>query len=140
MAFTSHVTIVGNLTKDPEITYTKSGKAKCLLNVAVNTRRKAEDGSWVDGDPQFYRIVAWEYLAENAGDSLSKGNRVMVAGTLKYRSWKGDNDEHHSIIEIVADDIGASVRFATIDGIVKATKSGGSSSENVPDSAYDEDY
>jgi single-stranded DNA-binding protein len=83
----THVTIVGNLTDDPEVTFTPNGAAVCNFRLAVTARIKDGD-TWKDGDTSFYRITAWRQLAEHVGDSLSKGNRVIVLGQLRARSWE----------------------------------------------------
>ena len=78
----THVTITGNLTDDPEVTFTPSGQAVCNFRLAVTPRVKDGD-SWRDGDTSFFRITAWRQLAEHVGDSLSKGDRVIVPGQLR---------------------------------------------------------
>jgi Single-strand binding protein family len=83
----THVTIVGNLTDDPEVSFTPNGAAVCNFRVAVTARIKDGD-TWRDGDTSFYRVTAWRQLAEHIGDSLAKGNRVIVVGQLRARSWE----------------------------------------------------
>jgi single-strand DNA-binding protein len=83
----THVTITGNLTDDPEVTFTPSGQAVCNFRLAVTPRVKDGDG-WKDGDTSFFRITAWRQLAEHIGDSLSKGDRVIVTGQLRSRAWE----------------------------------------------------
>ena len=83
----THVTIVGNLTEDPEVSFTPNGAAVCNFRLAVTARIKDGD-SWRDGDTSFYRITAWRQLAEHIGDSLAKGHRVIVLGQLRARSWE----------------------------------------------------
>jgi Single-strand binding protein family len=78
----THVTIVGNLTDDPEVSFTPNGAAVCNFRVAVTARIKDGD-TWRDGDTSFYRITAWRQLATHIGDSLAKGNRVIVVGQLR---------------------------------------------------------
>ena len=81
----SHVTITGNLTDDPEVTFTPNGAAVCNFRLAVTPRVKDGNG-WKDGDTSFFRITAWRDLATHIGDSLAKGNRVIVIGQLRARS------------------------------------------------------
>ena len=81
----THVTIVGNLTDDPEVSFTPNGAAVTNFRLAVTARIKDGEG-WRDGDTSFYRITAWRQLAEHIGDSLSKGNRVLVVGQLRART------------------------------------------------------
>ncbi|HET9291197.1 MAG TPA: single-stranded DNA-binding protein [Actinomycetes bacterium] len=83
----THVTITGNLTDDPEVTFTPNGAAVTNFRLAVTARLKGGE-SWRNGDTSFYRITAWRQLAEHIGDSLSKGNRVIVLGQLRARSWE----------------------------------------------------
>jgi single-strand DNA-binding protein len=108
----THVTIVGNLVDDPELRFTPQGAPVANLRVAVTARIKDDDG-WRDGDTSFYRITAWRSLAENAGDSLSKGDRVIVTGTLRQRSWETPEGDKRQVVEITADEIGPSLRWAT---------------------------
>lgn len=109
------VTIVGNISKDPELRYTASGAALLAFGVAINVRKKLADGSWEDGEPEFHDVVAWRDLAENAAESLTKGMRVMVSGSLQQRKWKADDGSNRSKTEIVADEIGPSLRWAAVD-------------------------
>ena len=109
-------TITGNLTREPEIRYTREGQATTQLGVAVN-RRWQDKGTqeWQEAT-SFFDVVCWRDLAENVALSLSKGMRVVVSGRIEQRSWKTDDGEHRSKVEIVADEIGPSLRFATADG------------------------
>jgi single-strand DNA-binding protein len=108
-------TITGNLTREPEIRYTKEGHATAQLGVAVNRRwldRVSDE--WQEAT-SFFDVVCWRDLAENVALSLSKGMRVVVSGRIEQRSWESDDGEHRSKVEIVADEIGPSLRFATAD-------------------------
>jgi single-strand DNA-binding protein len=108
-------TITGNLTREREIRYTKEGQATAQLGVAVNRRwqdrvtQEWQEATW------FFDVVCWRDLAENVALSLSKGMRVVVTGRLEQRSWETDEGEHHSKVEITADEIGPSLLFATAD-------------------------
>ena len=111
----SNTTITGNLTREPEIRYTKEGQATAQLGVAVNRR-------WLDRTTQewqeatsFFDVVCWRDLAENVALSLTKGMRVIVTGHIEQRSWETDEGEQRSKVEIVADEIGPSLCFATAD-------------------------
>ena len=108
----THVTIVGNLTDDPEVTFTPNGAPVCNFRLAVTARVKDGEG-WRDGDTSFYRITAWRGLAEHIGDSLAKGNRVIVLGQLRARSWETPEGERRSVAEIEADEVAASLKWAT---------------------------
>ena len=108
----THVTITGNLTDDPEVTFTPNGAAVCNFRVAVTARIKDGEG-WRDGDTSFYRITAWRQLATHIGDSLSKGNRVLVIGQLRARSWETPEGERRTVVEVQAEEVGPSLRWAT---------------------------
>jgi single-strand DNA-binding protein len=108
-------TITGNLTREPEIRYTKEGQATTLLGVAVNRRWQDKSTQEWQESVSFFDVVCWRDLAENVALSLSKGMRVVVTGRMEQRSWETDEGEHRSKVEIVADEIGPSLRFATCD-------------------------
>ena len=109
------VTIAGNLTRDPEIRYTRDGQATVTFGLAVNRRWQNRQTSQWEESTSFFDIVAWRELAENVALSLTKGARVVVSGRLEQRSWETDDGERRSRVELVADDIGASLRFATAE-------------------------
>ena len=106
------VTIVGNLTRDPELRFTPSGQATASFGLAVNRRwQDKQSGEWQEAT-SFFDVVCWREMAENASESLSKGSRVVVTGRLEQRSWE-TNGEKRSKVEIVADEIGPSLRWAS---------------------------
>lgn len=108
-------TITGNLTRDPEIRYTREGLATTTLGVAVNHRwLDRASGTWEEAT-SYFDVVAWRELAENVALSLAKGMRVVVTGRLDQRSWESDEGERRTKVEIVADEIGAGLRYATVD-------------------------
>ena len=108
-------TITGNLTREPEIRYTKEGQATAQLGVAVNRRWQDRSTQEWQESTSFFDVVCWRDLAENVALSLSKGMRVVVTGRLEQRSWETEDGEHRSKVEITADEIGPSLRFATAD-------------------------
>jgi single-strand DNA-binding protein len=108
-------TITGNLTREPEIRYTKEGQANTLLGVAVNRRWQDRETKEWNESTSFFDVVCWRELAENVALSLAKGMRVVVTGRLEQRTWETDEGERRSKVEIVADEIGPSLRFATAD-------------------------
>jgi single-strand DNA-binding protein len=112
---TTTTTIVGNLTRDPEIRYTREGQATATLGVAVNRRWQNRVTEEWEESTSFFDVVTWRDLAENVALSLTKGMRVVVTGRIEQRSWETDDGEHRSKVEIVADEIGPSLRFATAD-------------------------
>ena len=106
------VTLVGNLTRDPELRFTSSGQAQATLGIAVNRRwQNRQSGEW-DEQTSFFNIVCWREMAENVAHSLQKGARVVVTGRLEQRSWES-NGEKRSVVEVIADEIGPSLRWAT---------------------------
>ena len=112
MAADNHTTIVGNLVDDPELRFTNTGIAVANLRVAV-TQRIQQDGEWRNGDTSYLKVNVWRGQAEHLADSLSKGDRVMVTGRLRQRSWETPEGEKRSVAEIEADEVGASLKFAT---------------------------
>ena len=107
------VELVGNITRDPELRFTSGGTAVATFGLAVNRRwRNAQTNEW-DEEVSFFDVVCWRDLAENVTESLTKGNRIMVSGRLQVRSWETDNGEKRSKVEILADEIGPSLRWAT---------------------------
>jgi single-strand DNA-binding protein len=111
----STVTIIGNLTRDPEIRYTTGGAAKASFGVAVSRRWQNRQSQEWEEQTSFFNVVAWRQLAENASATLQKGSRVVVSGRLEQRSWETEQGEKRSIVEVVADDIAVSLRFATAE-------------------------
>ena len=124
MASDNQVIIVGNLTDDPELRYTPNGAAVCKFRVAVNRRFKDESGNWKDGETSYFSVNAWRSLGENVAESLTRGTRVLVAGRLQWRSWETQDGEKRTAVEIEADEIGPSLRWATAK--VEKTSRGGS--------------
>jgi single-strand DNA-binding protein len=119
------VTLVGNLTEDPELRYTAQGAAVANFRIAVSKRiRDPQTNEWKDGDTSFFRINVWRQLAENVAESLTKGTRVVVTGTVRQRSYETQEGEKRSVFEIEATDVGPSLKFATAKP-ERANKSGG---------------
>jgi len=108
----THVTITGNLTSDPELKFTPNGAAVANFRVAV-TSRVRDGNTWRDGDTSFYRITCWRDLAEHVTDSLGKGDRVLVIGQLRMRSWETPEGEQRSVVEVEADEVAPSLKWAT---------------------------
>jgi len=112
MANGNTITIVGNITRDPEIRYTPTGTAKATFGVAVNRRwQDRASGEWQE-QTSFFDVVCWGDMAEHVQESLEKGTRVVVTGRLEQRSWETEQGERRSKIEIIADDVGPSLRWA----------------------------
>ena len=137
MASENSVTLVGNLTKDPELRYTTGGRGVASFGLAVN-RRYQVNGEWQE-QVSFFNIVAWGDLGENAAASLSKGNRVIVTGRLEQRSYETKEGEKRSVTEVIADELGPSLRRAQaqVERISRdAATSGGGGGRSAPDPVY----
>jgi single-strand DNA-binding protein len=107
--------LTGNITRDPEIRYLADGQATTLIGVAVNRRWQNRVTQEWEEATSYFDVVCWRDLAENAALSLTRGMRIMVSGRLDQRSWETEDGERRSKVEIVADEIGPSLRFATAD-------------------------
>jgi len=111
----STVTIVGNVTRDPELRYTPSGAANASFGVAVNERwRDKQTNDWKE-QVSFLDVVCWREMADNVCETLAKGTRVVVTGRLQQRSWEDSDGNKKSKVEIVADEIGPSLRWASAE-------------------------
>ena len=113
MASDNQITIVGNLTDDPELRYTSNGAAVANFRVAYSTRIRDAAGNWTDGETSFFTVNCWRALAENAAETLTRGTRVVVTGRLKQRSWENQEGEKRSAVEVEADEVGPSLKWAT---------------------------
>jgi single-strand DNA-binding protein len=109
----THVTITGNLTDNPELKYTPNGAAVANFRIAVTARVRDGEG-WRDGDTSFFRINVWRQLAEHVADSLSKGDRAVLIGRLKSRSWETPEGDKRSVVEVEADEVAPSLRWAIV--------------------------
>jgi single-strand DNA-binding protein len=118
------VTLVGNITRDPEMRYTAGGAANCTFGLAVNRRWMNRQTNEWEERTSFFNVVCWREMAENVSESLGKGARVVVTGRLEQRSWETDNGEKRSVVEIAADEVGPSLRWATAT-ITKNERRGG---------------
>lgn len=118
----NNVTVVGNLTRDPELKYTPSGAAVVKFGIAVNRSYTNRNGDKVE-QTSFVNVSAWANLAENIAESLHVGDRVIVNGRLESHSWETEEGQKRSTIEIQADEVGPSIRWATVT--INKTKRGG---------------
>jgi single-strand DNA-binding protein len=108
------VTVIGNLTNDPELRFTPSGQAVASFTVASSTRlRDPQTNEWKDGDTTFLRCSVWRQYAENVAESLTRGMRVIVNGRLKQRSYETKEGEKRTVYEVDVDDVGPALRYAT---------------------------
>jgi single-strand DNA-binding protein len=108
------VSFAGNLTDQPEVHYTDSGIARAMFRVAVSSRREQE--------ASFFTVVVWRDQAEHAAESLSKGSRVVIVGRLQQRAWTAEDGSARSTVEVVAEELGPSLRWATAT-TTRATRS-----------------
>src|SRR3954464_8290306 len=125
MAGETVITVVGNLTNDPELRFTPSGAAVASFTVASTPRTlDRATNEWKDGEALFLRCSIWRQAAENVAESLQKGARVIVQGRLKQRSFETREGEKRTVIELEVDEIGPSLRYATAN-VTKASRGSG---------------
>ena len=130
MAGETVITIVGNLTADPELRFTTSGAAVAGFTVASTPRFfDRQSGEWKDGDALFMRCNIWRQYAENVAESLTRGARVVVTGRLKQRSFETKEGEKRTVVELEVDEIGPSLRYATAK-VNKVSRSQGNGGGN----------
>lgn len=116
------ITVVGNLTREPELRYTPSGAAVAKFGIAVNRFYTNRSGEKVE-QTDFFNVNAWRQLAENIAETLTTGTRVVVTGRLQSRSWETEEGQRRTVVEIEADEVGPSLRWATAQ-ITKVTRGG----------------
>lgn len=113
MANGNSVSLVGNVTRDPELRFTNTGQATATFGLAVNRRwQNRQTQEWEEAT-SFFDVVCWREMAENVAESLTRGARVIVSGRLEQRSWETPDGDKRSKVEVVADEIGPSIRWAT---------------------------
>jgi len=133
------ITVIGNLTNDPELRFTPSGAAVASFTVASTPRMMDKaTNEWKDGDALFLRCSVWRQAAENVAESLQRGARVVVTGRLKQRSFETKEGEKRTVVELDVDEVGPSLKYATAK-VTKASRGGGgngySSGSGAPQSA-----
>jgi single-strand DNA-binding protein len=117
------VTVVGNVTRDPELRFTPSGQATASFGLAVNRRwQNRQTQEWEEAT-SFFDVVCWREMAENVSESVTRGSRIIVTGRLEQRSWETPDGDKRSRVEIIADELGPSLRWATAQ-IVKNERRG----------------
>jgi len=126
MAGETTITVVGNLTDDPELRFTPSGAAVAKFRIASTPRTMdRQSGEWKDGEPLFLACNVWRDAAEHVAESLQRGARVIVQGRLRQRSYETREGEKRTVYELEVDEIGPSLRYATAK-VQKMSRSGGS--------------
>ncbi|MFD1505950.1 single-stranded DNA-binding protein [Georgenia yuyongxinii] len=125
MAGETVITVVGNLTADPELRFTPSGAAVASFTVASTPRTfDRQSNEWKDGETLFLRCSVWREAAENVAESLTKGTRVIVQGRLVQRSFETREGEKRTVVEMQVDEVGPSLRYATAK-VTRASRGGG---------------
>ena len=120
MAFDNTLTITGNMVNDPELRFTPNNLAVCEFRMAWNLRK--QNG---DEESMFFNVTCWRSLAENVAESLGKGDRITVTGRLNWRSWETDDGQKRQVVDIQAEEVGVSLRWATAE-VSRNSRSGGS--------------
>jgi single-strand DNA-binding protein len=137
MAGETVVTVVGNLTADPELRFTQSGAAVANFTVASTPSHfDKQSGKWVDDPALFLRCNVWRQVAENVAESLTRGARVVVSGRLRQRSFETKEGEKRTVVELEVDEIGPSLRYATAKVQKVERSSGGTSSSSPADDPW----
>lgn len=113
MANGNNVDLIGNVTRDPELRFTPSGQAVATFGLAVNRRWQNRQTQAWEESTSFFDVVCWAQLAENVAESVTKGTRLIVSGRLDQRSWETAEGDKRSKVEVVADEVGPSLRWAT---------------------------
>jgi single-strand DNA-binding protein len=129
MSEVERMTLVGNLTADPELRFTPSGLQVANLRLAVTPRTRQQDGTWKDGETSFHTVTVWRDQAEHTAETLRKGARVIVVGRPKERTWTDQDGTEHQVTEVDAEELGPSLRWAT----AKVTRTNGRRTSGQPD-------
>lgn len=139
MAGETIITVVGNLTADPELRYTQNGLPVVNFTIA-STPRTFKDGEWKDGDALFLRASCWREFAEHVAGSLSKGMRVIAQGRLRQRSYQDREGNNRTAIELEVDEIGPSLRYATAQVTRAASKADAQKGQSAQPAAQGEQW
>ena len=146
MANGNNVTVIGNCTRDPELRFTAGGQAVASFGLAVNRRwQNRQTNEWEEA-VSFFDVTCWAQLAENVAESITKGSRIIVSGRLDQRSWETQDGDKRSKIEIVADEIGPSLTYATAQVVRNERRegfdggSGGASAPRAPQNSAPAGY
>jgi single-strand DNA-binding protein len=137
MAGDTTITVVGNLTDDPELRFTPTGAAVAKFRVASTPRYlDKQTNEWKDGDPLFMACVVWRQMAENVAESLTRGARVIVTGSLRQRSYETREGEKRTVIELNVEEVAPSLRYATAK-VQRMDRRGGGSNTFGAGDQYD---
>lgn len=132
MANGNEVHLIGNVTREPELRFTPSGSAVANFGLAVNRRWKNQQTDEWEEQVSFFDVVCWRELAENVTESIPKGARVIVTGRLDQRRWETDSGDKRSKVEVVADEVGPSLRWATAQVAKNERRDGGDPGPQEP--------
>lgn len=124
------VSVVGNITDEPELHFTPAGRAVVSFTVA-STERRNKGGRWEDAGTTFLRVSAWGTLAQNVAESVAKGDRVLVAGILRQRTYENGDGDKRSVFEVTADEVGPSLKWASAT-VVRTTRAGSAAAPADP--------
>ena len=134
----TQITLIGNLTNDPELRFTPSGAAVAKFTVASTPRyMDRQTNEWKDGDTLFLQCQIWRQAAENVAETLTRGMRVIVSGKLKQRSYETKEGEKRTVYEVEVDEVGPSLRNATAK-VTKTTRQGGAGGFSAPTESTDD--
>ena len=125
MAYDNTVTVTGNITRDPELRFTAGGSAVTTFGLAWNRRWQNRQTNETEEQVSFFDVTCWNSLAENVSESLVKGTRVIVNGRMEQRSWETQDGDRRSKIEIIADEVSPSLRWASVEVIRNERRDGG---------------
>jgi len=125
MAPGNSVTLVGNCTRDPELRFTSSGQAVATFGLAVNRRWQNRQTNEWEEQVSFFDVTVWQQMAENVAETVTKGTRVVVTGRLDQRSWETQDGDKRSKVEVVADEVAPSLRYATAQVVRNERRDGG---------------
>jgi single-strand DNA-binding protein len=143
MAGDTIITVVGNLTADPELRFTPSGAAVANFTVASTPRQfDRQSGEWKDGEALFMRCNIWRQAAENVAETLTRGSRVIVSGRLKQRSYETREGEKRTVVELEVEEVGPSLRYATakVNKVSRGSGGGGFGGGGSPGGPSDDPW
>lgn len=138
MAVVNEATVIGNLTRDPELRFTQAGLAVCNASIAVNRRWLNKSTNEWEEKVSYFDVTVWGQQGQNVADSLRKGDRVFVNGRLEQRSWETDSGDKRSKIEIVAEVVGPTLEWVTVTEIEKNDNPNAVGGQSYSSSGYSE--
>lgn len=134
----NNISILGNITRDPELRFTPNGTPVATFGIAVNRRyRNNKTNEWIE-DVSFFNVTAWFKLAENCAESLSRGDRVLISGRLNQRSWEDKDGNKRSAVDIIADVVAPSLEFASCQ--INKNEKSAASMDNPSDDKEEADF